>query len=157
MKILTIIANPNPKSFCHAILKQFNEGLEEAGHTNEVVDLYAIRFDPVFRTQDFASYVHESMPLDILNEMNLKQRVLELSGRSAPTDGRLVLAAGQGSPGGSEVHPPAQAQGCQRPMGEGEECPGTGVHCAGLLVSLSRDHEGLVRTGFLLRGCLRSD
>ena len=48
------------------------KGLEDAGHTNVVVDLYAIRFDPVFRTQDFASYVHESMPLDLLDQMNLK-------------------------------------------------------------------------------------
>jgi NAD(P)H dehydrogenase (quinone) len=45
-----------------------------------VVDLYAIRFDPVFRMQDFASYVHESMPLDILEQMNLKQRVLDSAG-----------------------------------------------------------------------------
>ena len=80
MKILTVIANPNPKSFCHAILEQFTKGLEEAGHTSEVVDLYAIRFDPVFRTQDFASYVHQSMPLEILDEMNLKKRVLDSAG-----------------------------------------------------------------------------
>jgi NAD(P)H dehydrogenase (quinone) len=80
MKILTVIANPNPKSFCHAILEQFTKGLKDAGHTSEVVDLYAIRFDPVFRTQDFASYVHESMPREILDEMNLKQRVLDAAG-----------------------------------------------------------------------------
>ena len=80
MNILTIYAHPNPRSFCHAILEQFTKGLKEAGHTSEVVDLYAIRFDPVFRTQDFASYVHESMPLAILDEMNLKQRVLESVG-----------------------------------------------------------------------------
>ena len=71
MKVLTVFANPSPKSFCHAILRQFTKGLEDAGHTSEVVDLYAIRFNPVFRTQDFASYVHESMPREILDEMNL--------------------------------------------------------------------------------------
>jgi NAD(P)H dehydrogenase (quinone) len=80
MKVLTVFANPNPKSFCHAILRQFTKGLEEAGHTGEVVDLYAIRFNPVFHTQDFASYVHESMPLEILEEMNLKQHVLDTAG-----------------------------------------------------------------------------
>jgi NAD(P)H dehydrogenase (quinone) len=80
MKVLTVYAHPNPKSFCHAILQQFTKGLEDAGHVSEVVDLYAIRFDPVFRTQDFASYVHESIPLDILEQMNLKQRVLESAG-----------------------------------------------------------------------------
>jgi NAD(P)H dehydrogenase (quinone) len=80
MKILTVFAHPNRKSFCHAVLEQFTQGLKDAGHTNEVVDLYEIGFDPVFRTQDFASYVHESMPLDILNQMNLKQRVLDSAG-----------------------------------------------------------------------------
>jgi NAD(P)H dehydrogenase (quinone) len=80
MRVLTVYAHPNPKSFCHAILEQFTKGLEDAGHTSEVVDLYAIRFNPVFRTRDFASYVHESMPREILDEMNLKQRVLESAG-----------------------------------------------------------------------------
>ena len=80
MKVLTVFANPNPKSFCHAVLRQFTKGLEEAGHTSEVVDLYAIHFDPVFRTMDFASYVHESMPREILEEMNLKQHVLDIAG-----------------------------------------------------------------------------
>jgi NAD(P)H dehydrogenase (quinone) len=80
MRVMTVIANPNPKSFCHAVLEQFSRGLADAGHTNEVVDLYAIRFDPVFRRDDFASYVHESMPPDILEAMNLKQHVLDSAG-----------------------------------------------------------------------------
>jgi NAD(P)H dehydrogenase (quinone) len=80
MKVLTVIANPNPKSFCHALLQRFSAGLKEAGHSNDVVDLYAIRFDPVFRPPDFASTVHESMPLDILEQMNLKQRMLDAAG-----------------------------------------------------------------------------
>jgi len=80
MRVLTVCAHPNPKSFCHAILQQFTKGLEDAGHSSDVVDLYAIRFDPVFRLRDFASYVHESMPRDILEEMNLKQRVLDSAG-----------------------------------------------------------------------------
>jgi len=80
MRVLTVYAHPNPKSFCHAILRQFTRGLEESGHTSEVVDLYTTRFDPVFRMEDFASYVHESMPLEILEQMNLKQRVLDSAG-----------------------------------------------------------------------------
>jgi NAD(P)H dehydrogenase (quinone) len=72
-----VYAHPTPKSFCHAVLQQFTKGLEDAGHISEVVDLYAIRFDPVFRTPDFASYVHESMPSEILEAMNLKQHVLD--------------------------------------------------------------------------------
>ena len=80
MRVLTVVANPNPKSFCHALLKQFVAGLEEAGHANETIDLYAERFDPVFRVRDFNSYVHESMPLDVLESMNLRQRALDTAG-----------------------------------------------------------------------------
>ncbi len=80
MRVLTVYAHPNPKSFCHAILENFTKGLEDAGHTSEVVDLYAIRFDPVFRMQDFASYVHESIPIELLKEMNIRQVVLDNAG-----------------------------------------------------------------------------
>jgi NAD(P)H dehydrogenase (quinone) len=74
MRVLTVIANPNPRSFCHAILERFTAGLESGGHESEVVDLYAINFDPVFRVPDFASYVHDSMPADVLESMDLKAR-----------------------------------------------------------------------------------
>jgi NAD(P)H dehydrogenase (quinone) len=77
MNVLTVYAHPNPNSFCKAILQQFTKGLNEAGHTSEVVDLYAIGFDPVFRTGDFASYVHESIPKEALEKMNLKKYVIE--------------------------------------------------------------------------------
>jgi NAD(P)H dehydrogenase (quinone) len=80
MRVLTVYAHPDPKSFCHAILQQFTKGLQDAGHTSEVVDLYAIRFDPVFRMQDFPSYVHPSMPPDILEQMDLKKRVVDSAG-----------------------------------------------------------------------------
>ena len=72
MNILTIYAHPSLRSFCHTILEQFSRGLADAGHTSEVIDFYAIHFDPVFRMLDFASYVHESIPRDILDQMNLK-------------------------------------------------------------------------------------
>jgi hypothetical protein len=36
MNIMTVVANPNPKSFSHAILERFDAGLKDAGHTNEL-------------------------------------------------------------------------------------------------------------------------
>ncbi len=80
MKVLTVYAHPNPKSFCSAILERFTQGLQEAGHSSEVVDLYAIRFDPVFRTADFASYINEGIPKEVLKRMNLKKYVLDSLG-----------------------------------------------------------------------------
>ncbi len=100
MRVLTVYAHPNPKSFCHAVLQQFTRGLEEAGHTSEVVDLYAIRFDPVFRTQDFASYVHESMPPEILEQMDLKKSVVDAAGNpvtnSSPSASSEITAVAAG-------------------------------------------------------------
>jgi NAD(P)H dehydrogenase (quinone) len=60
MNILTIYAHPDPKSFCHAVLQQFTKGLEDAGHTNETIDLYAIGFDPVLKMRDLANWLPDS-------------------------------------------------------------------------------------------------
>ena len=49
MKVLTVFAHPASRSFCHAVLERFDAGLREAGHTNDIVDLYAIGFDPILR------------------------------------------------------------------------------------------------------------
>ena len=72
MKVLTVYANPSPKSFCHAILEQFTQGLEDAGHTYEVVDLYAMRFNPVLKARDFPNWIDENIPLEILKRMILE-------------------------------------------------------------------------------------
>ena len=76
MKVLTVFAHNDRQSFCGGVLDRFSAGLADAGHTNEVVDLYAIKFDPVFRDRDVASYTSGEIPTDILELMNLEQRVL---------------------------------------------------------------------------------
>lgn len=77
MKVLTIYAHPNPHSFCHGVLERFTSGLRDAGHTSEVVDLYAIKFDPVFRTRDTASYISGDIPADVLELMDLRTQVMQ--------------------------------------------------------------------------------
>ena len=76
MRVLTVYAHHDPHSFCHGVLDRFTAGLTDAGHTSEVVDLYAIKFDPVFRARDVASYTSGDIPTDILELMDLRQRVL---------------------------------------------------------------------------------
>ena len=76
MKVLTVFAHNDRHSFCGAVLERFTTGLTDAGHTNEVLDLYAIKFDPVFRDRDVASYTSGEIPSDILELMDLEQRVL---------------------------------------------------------------------------------
>lgn len=76
MKVLTIYAHHNPRSFCHAILERFCEGLRDAGHENDVVDLHAIRFDPVFRDRDAPDWVDDSVPDDVLAHWQVKTSLL---------------------------------------------------------------------------------
>jgi NAD(P)H dehydrogenase (quinone) len=49
MNVLTVFAHPGSSSFCHAILDRFDSGLRDVEHTSEIVDLYAIGFDPILR------------------------------------------------------------------------------------------------------------
>ncbi len=76
VKVLTVYADQNPRSFCHGVLERFTAGLADAGHESDVVDLYAIKFDPVFRDRDVASYTSGDVPMDILELMDLEQQVL---------------------------------------------------------------------------------
>jgi len=69
MRVLTIYAHPNPKSFCHAVLERFTKGLQEAGHTNEVLDLYAIGFNPVLRMRDLACWLPDENALDVVDKV----------------------------------------------------------------------------------------
>ena len=77
MKVLTVYAHPNPKSFNRAVLEHFTAGLKDAGHTSEVVDLYAIKFNPVVDSKDSPSWITGDTPLPVLESMNLKQLVLD--------------------------------------------------------------------------------
>ncbi len=65
MRILVIYAHPNPGSFNHAVLEAFTNGLGDAGHTVEILDLYDLRFEPRLRTADFAQFTGGEMPGDV--------------------------------------------------------------------------------------------
>jgi NAD(P)H dehydrogenase (quinone) len=75
MKILTIYAHPEPKSFCHAVLEQFTKGLADAGHTNETIDLYAIGFDPVLKKRDLPNWLPDENAPDVVEKV-VKNRIL---------------------------------------------------------------------------------
>lgn len=80
MKVLTVFAHPGTRSFCHAVLERFDAGLRDAGHVNEVLDLYAVGFDPILRERDQASWLTESIPDDMLQGMRLRESLLEHAG-----------------------------------------------------------------------------
>lgn len=76
MRVLTVYAHHNPRSFCHAVLERFGDGLRDAGHTNEVVDLYAIRFDPVYSERDGPGWVDDSVPDDVLAHWQVRTSLM---------------------------------------------------------------------------------
>jgi NAD(P)H dehydrogenase (quinone) len=94
MKVLTVYAHNNPKSFCHGVLERSTEGLRDAGHASEVIDLYAIKFDPVFRDRDVASYTAGGIPADVLDLMGLRARVMDSC--RGPLQRRLAARALRG-------------------------------------------------------------
>ncbi len=88
MRVLTIYAHHNPRSFCHAVLERFTEGLRDAGHTNEVVDLHAIGFNPVLHDRDSPDWIDDSVPDDVLERMHVRRSLIE--GASNPVRRLLV-------------------------------------------------------------------
>ena len=80
MNVLTVFAHPSPQSFCRAVLDRFDAGLRDAGHVNEIVDLYAIGFDPILRERDSPSWLTETVPDDMLDRMHLRESLLDGAG-----------------------------------------------------------------------------
>jgi NAD(P)H dehydrogenase (quinone) len=76
MKVLTVFAHPGTESFCRAVLERFDAGLRDAGHQNEIDDLYKNGFDPVLRERDTPDWMDESIPDEILNRNNLRESML---------------------------------------------------------------------------------
>ncbi len=76
MKVLTVYAHNDPHSFCHGVLEEFTAGLREAGHESQVLDLYAMNFDPVLRDRDGPSWTSGNIPEDIAELQDVRAKVL---------------------------------------------------------------------------------
>lgn len=74
--VLVVYAHPNPASFTHAILEHVERGLFDGGHTYEVVDLYAIGFNPVFTMHDQTSFIHHTAPESLLDRAQLAEAIV---------------------------------------------------------------------------------
>lgn len=78
--VLVVYAHPNPESFTHAVLDQIVRGLGDAGHSYEVLDLYAIGFDPVFSLHDATQFIHHTLPDGTLDRVELERMLIEGAG-----------------------------------------------------------------------------
>jgi hypothetical protein len=80
MKVLIIYAHPNPISFTKAVFNNFVNGLIEAGHQFEVLDLYKIKFNPIFQDMDFSFIVDKDIPKHIFQQMDKRKMIICLAG-----------------------------------------------------------------------------
>ena len=64
-----LLAHPNPGSFNHAVCNALVKGLEQAGVSHEVHDLYATGFNPIMAGDDFNQFEDDGvLPADVLDE-----------------------------------------------------------------------------------------
>ncbi len=52
MRVLVVYTHPSPSSYTASVLTRVLAGLEAAGHDVDVLDLYAIGFDPMLRAEE---------------------------------------------------------------------------------------------------------
>lgn len=72
MKVLTVVVHPRIDSFTFAIADRFVQGLQDAGHETEVLDLHRSRFNPVLWEEDEPDWStdHKSYSPEVESEMN---------------------------------------------------------------------------------------
>jgi NAD(P)H dehydrogenase (quinone) len=101
MKVLVVYAHPNPQSFNHAILEAFTKGLKDGGHTFEVVDLHAIKFDPCTKLEDLAQFTGGQMPRDVLEQ---QEKLAAADGLAAICQCSHMVRRRHASQGTSTLH-----------------------------------------------------
>jgi len=69
MNVLIVYANPNPKSFSHAILDTLDQALREKGHDTRINDLYQSGYKVIMDQEDMSMiYGEKKIPDDIIQE-----------------------------------------------------------------------------------------
>lgn len=53
MKVLVVYCHPSEKSFTDKVKRSFVKGLEDAGHTYIISDLYAEKFNPIMSEEEY--------------------------------------------------------------------------------------------------------
>ena len=64
MKVLVVLAHPNPDSFSHAIVDKVSATLADYGHSVSVIDLYAIGYSPIMTRAELAAYPTSTPAID---------------------------------------------------------------------------------------------
>jgi NAD(P)H dehydrogenase (quinone) len=68
MKHAVILAHPRPRSFVRLLAQTYLESVRQRGHEAELVDLYALDFDPRLRAEEIPDPVEATPGLDVAAE-----------------------------------------------------------------------------------------
>ena len=72
MKVLVVYCHPSENSFTDKVKKSFVKGLEDAGHTYIISDLYAEKFNPIMSEEEYLreGFYHLDAPVspDVIRE-----------------------------------------------------------------------------------------
>jgi len=85
MKIFIVHAHPEPKSFNGALFLTAQDTLRTAGHSVEVSDLYALRFDPVSDRRNFTTVKNPDLFKQQIEELH----ATEVGGFAADVEAEL--------------------------------------------------------------------
>ena len=64
MKVLVVLAHPNPDSFSHAIVDKVSATLADCGHSVSVIDLYAVDYSSAMTRAELAAYTSTTPAID---------------------------------------------------------------------------------------------
>jgi putative NADPH-quinone reductase len=64
MKVLVVLAHPNPDSFSHAIVDQVVSTLTNRDHSVSVIDLYGLDYSPAMTRAELAAYPTSTPAID---------------------------------------------------------------------------------------------
>ncbi|GAB2566326.1 NAD(P)H oxidoreductase [Gracilibacillus alcaliphilus] len=73
MKVLTVITHPREDSLTFQVAGKFIEGLKQAGHEVETLDLYRSGFDPVLMEEDEPDWASSSQHFSTKVDIEMKR------------------------------------------------------------------------------------
>ncbi|WP_339790737.1 NAD(P)H oxidoreductase [Paenibacillus sp. FSL R7-0313] len=73
MNVLVVVSHPRKDSLTFQVAQRFAQGLTEAGHSYEILDLHGIGFDPILREMDEPDYTQENQVFSLEVETEMKR------------------------------------------------------------------------------------
>ncbi|WP_339852812.1 NAD(P)H oxidoreductase [Paenibacillus sp. FSL W7-1088] len=73
MNVLVVVSHPRKDSLTFQVADRFVQGLAEAGHGYEILDLHGIGFDPILREMDEPDYTQENQVFSPEVETEMKR------------------------------------------------------------------------------------